>query len=315
MKNDLAPSPFRLRSSDGFAFTGTLLALSQLAASAAAPAEEKKEDKKKTEELAELVVDANKEKALYKPERLASPKVTQPLRDVAKTVTVIPQDVIKEQGASNLRDVLRNVPGISMQAGEGGGGPAGDNLSIRGFSARSDIFVDGMRDTASGGYSRDPFNFEQVEVTKGPGSTSTGRGSTGGSINIVTKTPHLGNSYETMLSGGSDNYYRGTFDLNQEIPNLNGVAVRLNGVYHDQDIPGRDHVENERWGIAPSIAFGLGTDTRFTLSYMHLAQDNVPDYGIPWVPRNSTANPFLPPGVPLDALAARAGAFAAAWGG
>jgi catecholate siderophore receptor len=279
---------------EGFVFTGTLFAVGQLAAQTpAAPAEKK--DEPKTENMGEMVVQADLEKTLYKPERLQSPKVTQPLRDVAQTVTVIPKEVMKEQAASNLRDVLRNVPGISMQAGEGGGGPAGDNLAIRGFAARSDIFVDGMRDTSSGGYSRDPFVFEQVEVTKGPSSASTGRGSTGGSINIVTKTPHLGNSYGGTLGLGTDSYYRGTFDLNQEFAGCG--AFRLNGVYHDQDIPGRDGVENERWGIAPSFAWGLGTDTRFTLSYIHLDQENTPDYGIPWVPRTST-NPSLPPGVP-----------------
>jgi catecholate siderophore receptor len=286
-----------LRSSrlpEGFVFTGTLFAVGQLAAQTpAAPAEKKEEPK--TENMGEMVVQADLEKSLYNPERLQSPKVTQPLRDVAQTVTVIPAEVMKEQAASSLRDVLRNVPGISMQAGEGGGGPAGDNLAIRGFAARSDIFVDGMRDTSSGGYSRDPFNFEQVEVTKGPSSASTGRGSTGGSINIVTKTPHLGNSYGGTLGGGTDDYMRGTFDLNQEFAGCG--AFRLNGVYHDQDIPGRDGVENERWGIAPSFAWGLGTDTRFTLSYMHLDQENTPDYGIPWVARTST-NPQLPPGIP-----------------
>ncbi|MCW1883137.1 TonB-dependent siderophore receptor [Luteolibacter flavescens] len=281
---------------EGFVFTGTLFALGQLAAQTPAVTAPKK-DEQKTENMSELVVQADLEKSLYKPERLQTPKQTQPLRDVAQTVTVIPADVMREQAASNLRDVLRNVPGISMQAGEGGGGPAGDNLAIRGFAARSDIFVDGMRDAASGGYSRDPFNFEQVEVTKGPSSASTGRGSTGGSINIVTKTPHLGNSYGTSLSGGTDDYMRGTFDLNQEFAGCG--AVRLNGVWHEQDIPGRDGVENKRWGIAPSISWGLGTDTRFTLTYMHLDQDNTPDYGIPWIPRNSATNPLLQPGVPI----------------
>ncbi|MCV4594307.1 TonB-dependent receptor plug domain-containing protein, partial [Escherichia coli] len=79
-------------------------------------------------------------------------------------------------------DVLANVPGITLTAGEGGA-PAGDNLVIRGFSARNDIFIDGSRDL--GAQSRDPFNLEQVEVVKGPSSTYTGRGSTGGTVNLV----------------------------------------------------------------------------------------------------------------------------------
>lgn len=265
----------------------------------AAPAEKKdgKPAEGETQTLGDLVVEAVRA-SLYKPEKLQSMKYTVPLRDVPQTVSVIPKEVIREQNASTLRDVLRNVPGISMQAGEGGGGPAGDNLAIRGFAARSDIFVDGLRDTAGGGYIRDPFNFEQVEVTKGPSSSNAGRGSTGGSVNIATKTPHLGNSYDLMLGGGTDDYFRGTFDVNQNIPGLQGAAMRLNGVYHTQNIPGRDFVENQRWGVAPSLAFGLGTDTRFTLSYSHLEQDNVPDYGIPWVSAAKAAGLGIAPGIP-----------------
>jgi catecholate siderophore receptor len=268
--------------------TSTLLALSQLASTAAtAPAPEKKTEDEGTA-LPQLVVQADGTKKLYKPENLTTQKYTVPLRDVPQTVTVIPKEVMQEQGVSNLRDVLKNVPGISMQAGEGGV-PPGDNLAIRGFNARTDLFVDGVRDF--GGYSRDPFNVEQVEVTKGPSSTNAGRGSTGGSINLSSKMPHLENAYGLMLGGGSDGFLRSAFDVNQEIPTLKGAAVRLNGVYHSQDTPGRDHVEQERWGVAPSISFGLGTETRFTLSYFHLEQNNTPDYGLPWVPRD---NPLTP---------------------
>ncbi len=114
----------------------------------------------------------------------SSPKYTEPLRDTPQTINVIPKAVIEEQGATTLRDVLRNVPGLTIVAGEGGA-PAGDNLSLRGFSARNDIYVDGVRDLSP--QSRDPFNLEQVEVVKGPSSAFNGRGSAGGTINLVTK--------------------------------------------------------------------------------------------------------------------------------
>lgn len=291
MKTDPAQLLLNLRPTsrpDGLAVTGTLLALGQLAAPVALAEEEKKEENKKPEELAELVVDANKDKTLYKPERLQSPKFTEPLRDIPQTINVVPKEVIQQQGATSLRDVLRNVPGISMQAGEGGV-PAGDNLSIRGFSARTDLFIDGIRDF--GGYTRDSFNLEQVEVTKGPSSTNAGRGSTGGSINLASKVPGLDKAYEVMLGGGTDDYMRGTFDVNQPIDGLDGAAFRINGMYHNADTPGRDIATEERWGIAPSIAFGLGTDTRTTISYYHLDQKGIPDYGIPWVPAANTAFP------------------------
>ena len=118
----------------------------------------------------------------------ASPRYSEPLRDIPQTITVIPASVIQQQGATSLTDVLRNVPGLTIAAGEGGT-PAGDNLTIRGNSARNDIFVDGVRDLSP--QSRDPFNVEQVEVTKGPTSAVSGRGSAGGTVNLTSKGPSL----------------------------------------------------------------------------------------------------------------------------
>ena len=222
---------------------------------------------------------------------MTSPKFTEPLRDIPQTITIVPASVIEAQGATTLRDVLRNVTGISIQAGEGGV-PAGDNLSIRGFSARTDFFIDGVRDV--GGYTRDPFNVEQVEVVKGPSSSIAGRGSTGGVINLATKTPNLGTSRAASIGIGSSDYKRGTVDINQPLVGIEGAAFRLNAMWTDSDTPGRDAVASQRWGVAPSLAFGLGRSTRVTADYTHLDQQNVPDYGIPWVPNTN---------VPLGAYA------------
>lgn len=275
---------------------GTLLSLGHATAEpavATTAATEPPPSEENPQKLTDLIVEAARG-SLYKTEKLQTPKYTVPLRDVPQTVTVVPEAVIKEQGATSLRDILKNVPGISMQAGEGGV-PNGDNLSIRGFNARTDLFVDGVRDF--GGYSRDPFNLEQVEVTKGPSSSNGGRGSTGGAVNLGSKMPTLKNRYELMLGGGTDHYGRATFDANQVIPGIEGAALRVNGMVHSQDVPGRDEVSQERWGIAPTIAFGLGTDTRFTLGFFHLDQENVPDNGIPFVPRTGN-NTGLPSGIP-----------------
>ncbi len=213
-----------------------------------------------------------------------SPKVTQPQVDIPRTVTVLPDEVLRAQGVTTLRDALRNVPGISMQAGEGGV-PAGDNLTLRGFSARTDLFVDGVRDI--GGYSRDPFNIEQVEVAKGPASTMTGRGSTGGSINLASKTARMDAFGLASASVGDNGLLRGTADFNR--PLGDGNALRVNLMAHQSEINGRDAVENDRWGVAPTMSFGLGGDTVTTFSLFHLEQDNVPDYGQPWVPATNNA--------------------------
>lgn len=216
--------------------------------------------------------------------RPASPKYTEALLDTPQSIAVIPADVLEERAATTLRDALRNVTGISIQAGEGGV-PAGDNLSIRGFNARTDLFIDGVRDL--GGYTRDSFNVEQVEVAKGPGSAYLGRGSTGGAVNLVSKSPHLATVQGASLGIGSDDYSRATIDVNQPLDTVPGGALRVNAVWARAKTPGRDTVEDERWGIAPSLALGLGTPTRVTLGYFHLAQENVPDYGIPWVPADN----------------------------
>ena len=133
-------------------------------------------------ELDKLEVAADRENR----NTLSSPKYTQPLLDVPQTITVIPRDVFEQQGATTLRDVLRNTPGVTFQAGEGGTAN-GDQMTIRGFDARTDIMIDGIRD--AGTYTRDAFNLEQVEVAKGPSSSQGGRGSTGASVYLVSNTP------------------------------------------------------------------------------------------------------------------------------
>ncbi len=210
---------------------------------------------------------------------LSSPKYTQPILDTPQTITVISKEVMEEQGATTLRDVLRNVPGLTITAGEGGN-PAGDNLTLRGFSARNDIFIDGVRDISP--QSRDPFNLEQVDVVKGPGSAYTGRGSTGGSINLTNKTPGLRRSFSGTLDFGTDSTRRVTGDVN--LPLSDTIGFRLNMLAHHSGVAGRDVVKFDRWGVAPSLTFGLGKPTRFTVSYYKLKQDNISDYGIPWVP-------------------------------
>jgi len=283
MQNTLAPS-FSSRvlksGAEALSFTSLLCAAGNLGAQTAAT-----KPAPKTEdvpmEMPEVVIEATG--SVYNPQRLQSPKYTEPLRDIPQTITVIPKAVIEDRGAFSLRDVLKNTPGISMQAGEGGA-VSGDNLSIRGFSARSDIYLDGVRDYAN--YNRDPFNTEQVEITKGPSSSTVGRGSTGGSINTVSKMANLTDSASGTVSAGTSNLYRGTMDVNQTLSEH--TAFRLNGMYHTADTPGRDDVSMERYGIAASLGAGLGTDTRFMLNYQRLEESNVPDYGLPWIPSNGT---------------------------
>lgn len=204
-------------------------------------------------------------------------KFPEPLKDTPQSITIVPQQLMQERGASSFQDALKNVPGISFQAGEGG--VQGNNLSLRGYNTRNDIFIDGVRD--QGSYFRDIFNIESIEVLKGPSSQYFGRSSTGGIINQVSKTPHLNPSYGGIFSIGNGIYLRGTADVNQPISQTS--AFRVNLMAHKDDLVGRDGPEQQRLGFAPSIAFGLGTPTQVTLSYLVQSEDNIPDYGLPYI--------------------------------
>ncbi len=210
----------------------------------------------------------------------SSPKFSEPITETPQTITEVPRAVMDQQGTSTLRDALRNVAGISLAAGEGGA--QGDNLTIRGFTARNDLFIDGMRDFGS--YYRDPFNVQEVEVLQGPSSVTFGRGSTGGVVNQASKRPGMDPSISGSLQIGTDLTRRVTLDINEPLPRLgSGAAFRLNLMGNLNDVSERDVAENRRFGIAPSLALGLGTATRWNLSYFHQTADDIPDYGIPWL--------------------------------
>lgn len=201
------------------------------------------------------------------------------VQDTPQVINVIPRAVLDERQAVGLTDAIRYVPGVTLNAGEGGGStPRGDNFNIRGFSAQGDVFADGLRDI--GLYNRDTFNLESVEVVKGSSGSYFGRGSGGGSINLTTKKPQPDRFANFDATIGTDSYYRGTADVN--VPIDEWSAFRINAVGMDREFAGRDMVEMNRWGIAPSLTMGMNTGTTVTASYMHQRDDNVPENGVPY---------------------------------
>lgn len=224
-----------------------------------------------------------------KAERVESSKFTQPLLDTPQTVTVIKKEVILQQGAASLTDTLRNVPGITLQLGENGNTQSGDTIFMRGFDTQNSIFLDGIRDLSAA--VRDVFNVEQVEVFKGPSGADNGRGATSGYINMVTKVPTTGTAMSGTVAYGTEERRRLTADWNQPIND--NAAFRLNVLGQDGGVAGRDFVQRQSWGIAPSLALGLGTDTRFYAFAQHVEQDNTPDGGVPAIGLSDWANPVL----------------------
>lgn len=213
----------------------------------------------------------------YKAERVQSGKFTEPLLNTPQSITVVPAAVLEEQQAKSLQDVLRNVPGITFSSGEGNLG-WGDMFTIRGFSAEQSITVDGIRDAGLSSRT-DIFNLEEAEVFKGTGSIESGVSAVGGSVNLTSKEARLGSFYKLSGGLGTDHYRRVTADLNQEL--TDSSALRINLMRHHNAVAERDVTEFDRYGMAASLAMGLGTPTRVTLNYLHQNDDNIPDGGVP----------------------------------
>ena len=232
-----------------------------------------------TEQLPTVVIEGEayktREQVGFKADKTRVGKTAQDPKDIPQAVTVVTQQLMHEKNATTLREALRNVAGVTFNAGEGG--RIGDNITLRGYSAVSDLYLDNMRDVAQ--YNRDTFNLEQVDVLKGSSSMLFGRGSTGGVINQGSKTAKPIAMHEVNVTGGSHDYRRVTADLNTPI--TDNVAFRLNFMNLDTK-SFRDGVDQKSTGVAPTLSIGAGTENEWNLSYYYLNTDNTPDYGIPY---------------------------------
>jgi catecholate siderophore receptor len=199
-------------------------------------------------------------------------KTNTPLRDTPQSITVITSKVIADQSMQSMADAVRYIPGVTMGQGEGNR----DQPTIRGNNTTAGFFVDGMRDDVQ--YFRDLYNVDRVEALKGANALIFGRGSGGGVINRVTKTPDWTPVRDLMLQGGSYGSKRGTLDLGQGVSDA--LALRLNAVYENSDLY-RDGVNLERYGVNPTAAIRLGGATRLLTTYEHFKDYRTADRGIP----------------------------------
>lgn len=231
--------------------------------------------------------------APYKADRLSSNKFTEPLLNTPKTVTVLTKEVLEDKNATSMREIGRTTAGVTLGSGEGGNA-FGDRFFIRGFDARNDIFVDGVRDP--GVSIRENFFTEQVEILRGPASSFSGRGTTGGAINIVTKKASDQDFNEIETTLGSDQTKRVTIDVNKAISPI--LDVRVNGMFQDADVAGRNFTTDDRNGIAGALAFRPGSNFTLTADYAHSYLSGLPDFGVPY--DLSTHRPATEGVVPRD---------------
>ncbi len=215
----------------------------------------------------------------YKINRSSNSKLTGKIVNQPRTVVTIPKEVLEDKGTTSVRDLVRTTAGVTLGSGEGGNS-FGDRVFIRGFEARNDFYIDGVRD--AGVPTRESFNIEQLEILKGPNSTIGGRGTTGGAINVVQKKPMGKDFADVDLSFGSDLTKRVTLDANKVINDQ--WAVRFNGMVQDGFLAdrGNTNVFDRRWGLAGAIEYKPSDRAKVTLDYYFLRMDGMPDWGVPW---------------------------------
>jgi catecholate siderophore receptor len=224
--------------------------------------------------------------APYKGDRLqASGKYPEPILNTPRSVTVLTKDVLEDKNATSLKSAILSTAGVTLGTGEGGNA-FGDRFFIRGFDARNDIFIDGVRD--AGVSVRENFFTEQVEILRGPGSSFAGRGTTGGAINIVTKQATTENSFYNMdTTFGTDRTKRVTLDVNQVIsPTL---AIRAGGLFQDAGVAGRSYITDNRDGAFVAGTWKPVDAVKITGNYIHTELTGIPDFGVPYY-RPSTAS-------------------------
>ena len=218
------------------------------------------------------------ERSAYRVDHSASPKLTEPLLDTPRSVTAITREAREDAAVTSVKEAFRLQPGITLGTGEGGNA-FGDRIFVRGYDARNDVYIDGLRDP--GVVSRETFAVERIEVLHGPSSTLGGRGTTGGAVRIVTKMPTAENFVSPDVSIGTGQTVRATLDANAAPGER--VHVRLNALRHRADeIPGRDAIADDRHGAAIAVAFSPTENTALTADYYRLDTDGIPDWGHPY---------------------------------
>ena len=234
-------------------------------------AEANKQDSK----AIELIEVYGQKLAPYKALRSGDERRGAALADLPQTLTILTQTQIEDSGKTDLKDILASQSGITLGTGENGNA-FGDRYIIRGHEARSDVFVDGVRDP--GMTTRESFANEQVEITKGPSATFAGRGSSGGSVNSITKQANTDKNFSIIKAGvGTDEYHRVTVDTNVVVNDR--LALRGNLLHAQEDAPNRDSIEKERIGGLFSATFQASDNLKFAVDYYHLEANDVPDLG------------------------------------
>jgi catecholate siderophore receptor len=273
----LRPASLRQGAVAAISLSAALMASQASAQSQPAQSEEQEVqlDTLKIEDRTADVSPYSQKGAPYKARISGDERHTRPIAETPQTISVLTQSQILDSGYTDLKSILAAQPGITVGTGENGNA-FGDRYVIRGQEAKSDVFVDGLRDP--GMTIRESFAVEQIEISKGPNSSFAGRGTSGGAINAITKAASTDYDFGKASVGlGSDHFVRATGDIN--LVANEQIAVRANLLYAYQNVPDRAPADRERKGGAVSALFKPTDNLSIVLDYYGLRAKDNPDLG------------------------------------
>ena len=229
-------------------------------------------------QLGEIQVVGRSEGQRYYSDEAGVARAETPLREMPQAVRVVSRQAIDDIGAVRLEEAYDYVSGVNRQNSFGG---LWDNFSIRGFAGNPDTGANFLRNGYAGnrGYNapRDMANVERLEVIKGPASALYGGSEPGGILNIVTKKPQFKAGHAVEVYAGSYDTYRTLLDSTAPITDT--LAYRLNMAYEDKG-SFRDHIDSQRYLIAPSFTWLLTPSTVVNYDFEALRQKMPMDRGV-----------------------------------
>ncbi|MEM8615197.1 MAG: TonB-dependent receptor plug domain-containing protein, partial [Cyanobacteria bacterium P01_H01_bin.105] len=215
-----------------------------------------------------IVVTGDDDDDYFIPNASTATRTDTPLRDIPNSIQVIPRQVIEDQQATSIEEVLDNAAGISNLGNESG---RGINFAIRGFSG-APVLRDGFLLPGSGPDAARPevANLERVEVLRGPASVLYGQAEPGGVINLVTKQPLSEPYYNLQLQGGNRGFISPSVDLSGPLTDDGRLLYRLNALYRREESFRDFDNDAERFAIAPTLTWLIGdrTDLNVSLEYV-----------------------------------------------
>ncbi|WP_122532657.1 TonB-dependent siderophore receptor [Pseudomonas viridiflava] len=197
----------------------------------------------------------------YRATRSASATRTDTsLHETPQSISVVSREAVEDIGATRLQDALDYAGGVGRANNFGGQGLT--TFTVRGFTT-GEFYRNGF--PVNRGYPNmpDANTIERLEVLRGPATTLYGRGDPGGTFNVVSKQPLAERSVTLGSQLNDQGMKRGTLDASGPLDDDGRFAYRLNVVGEGGDTF-RDHVETERYGVTPVLAWQVDEATRIT---------------------------------------------------